>query len=364
MIALVILVEGTIWRRRLEWSDPVSLSWRFADRAARGDARGADVLYLGDSLVKHGLVPAVVHAESGLKGANLATARGPTLLSYFLLRRAVEAGARPSAIVIDTKPAVLIGGVEFNAHYWPAALSAPECIELGWATGKGQLGLGVLLARLLPSLQSRLEVRAGVQAALRGVPDPIREINRVLWRNWSVNGGANVASWDSPYRGELSPEIRERLHPDRWYVDPANIDGIERLLQLASRRGIRVFWLLPPISPRLQEWRQRSGSEAKYERFVRSFQSRYPAILTVLDARSVAAEPALYVDATHLSGRGAAVLSRSVARTLRDELARPTAGRGGRWIALSDPPHDPGRQAQPAFEDVERSKAIVRGGSL
>jgi hypothetical protein len=363
-IGLVILLEGTVSRHPQEFSDPVCLSWHFADRAARDDASGRDVLFLGDSLVKHGLIPSVLQAESGLTSVNLAAARAPALMTYFMLRRAIESGATPAAIIIDTKPAVLIGGAQYNAHYWPAALSPRECLELGWYTGKGQLGLATLTARLLPSLQSRLELRSSVRAALAGTSDPIHEINRVLWRNWAVNGGANVANLDSAYGGELSPEIGERLHPDRWYVDRSNSEGIERLLKLARRHGIPVFWLLPPISAGLQQWRERSGSEAKYEQFVRSFQERYPRVVTVLDARRVAAEASLYVDATHLSGRGATVLSRAVARALETELARPTTDHAGRWIALEDPSPQPRRGIEPALEDVERSKAIVRGGSL
>ena len=205
------------------------------------------------------------------EGVNLAAARAPTLLTYFVLRRALESGARPSAIVIDTKPAVLIGGVDYNAHYWPAALSPRECLELGRIAGKGTLGLAVLTARLLPSLQARLEVRSRHRAALTRAPDPIREINRSLSRNWTVNGGANVAMLDSPYRGELSPDIQDRLHPDRWYVDRANAAGLDALLKLAGRRGSASSGCLPPISPGLQEWRERSGSEAKFEQFVRSY---------------------------------------------------------------------------------------------
>ena len=232
-------------------------------------------------------------------------------MTYFVLRRAIELGSRPSAIVIDTKPAVLIGGVDYNAHYWPSALSPRECIELGRIAGKGTLGVAAMTARLIPTLQARLEIRAGLAAALGESTDPIPEINRTLWRNWTVNDGANVAMMDSEYRGALSPEIAERLHPDRWYVDRSNAVGIEKLLELAGSRKIRVFWLLPPISPGLQEWRERSGSEAKYEGFVRSYQARHPGVVTVLDGRRMARDRRSYVDATHLSGQGAVVLSRA-----------------------------------------------------
>jgi len=355
MISLVVAIEANVSRRWRELSDPTSLSWQYADRAARYDAAGRDVLFLGDSLIKHGLVPSVFERESGLRGVNLSAARAPALFSYFVLRRALESGARPSAIVIDTKPAVLMGGVDYNAHYWPAALTPRECLELGWLAGKRPMGLAAMAARLIPSFQSRLEIRSGIAATLEGKTDPIREINRLLWRNWTVNDGTNVAMMDSPYRGELEEDIREKLHPDRWHVDEANARGLERLLELAAHHRIRVFWLLPPISPGLQEWRERSGSETKYEQFVRSHLGRFPGVVRVLDGRRIIREASLYVDATHLSGRGAIALSRAVGAAVKAAWEGREGDRG--WIDLEEP----APAADPPLEDVERSKQIVCG---
>ena len=75
MLGLVIAIEGTISRRWLDFSDPVSVSWRFMDRAARSEAAGCDVLFLGDSLVKHGLLPSVIRRETGLRSVNISAAR-------------------------------------------------------------------------------------------------------------------------------------------------------------------------------------------------------------------------------------------------------------------------------------------------
>ncbi len=358
-IVAIVAIESSVAPRWRELSDPVSLSWRFADEAARHDAKGKDLLFLGDSLVKHGLIPSVIKASSGLSGANLAAARGPALLTDFIFRRAIESGARPSAIVIETKPAVLIGGADYNAHYWPAALTARECLELGWAVRKGTLGLAAMTARLIPSLQSRLEIRSGLMAALNGTTDRIPEINRMLLRNWTTNNGANVALLNSPYRGVLSPEIQEKLHPDKWFVDPSNEVGIDRILERAREHGIRVFWLLPPISPGLQAWRERSGAEGHYEQFVRSYRDRFPETVTIVDGRRIAREPSLYVDATHLSGRGAIVLSRSIAPVLAIERRRPE-NKPSAWITLEDPPAAP----DPPLEDVEQSRRIAAKRSL
>ncbi|MHB1556218.1 MAG: hypothetical protein ACYC61_01940 [Isosphaeraceae bacterium] len=359
-IGLIVAIEWTLGRNWLDLSDPVSVSWRYADDAASHESALCNVLFLGDSLVKHGLIPSVVERESGIKSVNLAAARAPALMTYFALRRALESGAHPRAIVINTKPAVLIAGVDYNAGYWPSALSARECIELGRITGKATFGVEMLVARLFPSIRSRLEVRSQIMAALNGTADPISEINRVLWRNWSANGGANVASLNSAYRGELSPQIRDNLHPDRWYVDRSNAKGIELVLGLARVRGIRVFWLLPPISPGLQQWRERSGSEASYEDFVRAYQARYPSTLTVLDARRVVTDPSSFIDATHLAGRGAIVLSRTVAAALRDQKAKSPAPADG-WRILEPPAGDGARRDEVVLEDLDRSKEIVRG---
>ena len=47
-------------------------------------------------------------------------------MTYSLFRRALEAGARPSAIIIDAKPAVQIGGPEFNARAWQSVVTLRE----------------------------------------------------------------------------------------------------------------------------------------------------------------------------------------------------------------------------------------------
>jgi hypothetical protein len=361
MLVLVLAIEGAVGRRWLDFSDPVSLSWRFSAEAARAQAPGCALLCLGDSLAKHGLIPSIVERETGLRTVNLAAARCPTLMSYFLFRRALDAGARPAAILLNTKQAVLIGGPEYNAAYWPAALSPAECLELGRFSHRPETGAAALMGCLLPSLRSRLEVRSNLMAALRGEVDPLHDINRVLWRNWTVNDGANVASFHSGYRGELSPQIQENLHPDKFYVNRSNAEGLEGLLRLAAEQNIRVYWLLTPLSPGLQAWRERSGAEVRFEEWVRSYHARYPRVVTVLDARRVVTDPALFIDATHLAGRGGIALSHAIGKAIRDEQSNPPGSSGPRWCVLDESSSSaPGRE-ELALEDVDQSKKIVLG---
>jgi hypothetical protein len=358
MIGLIVVIEGFVGRNWLDFSDPVSLSWRFSAEAARTEAAGSQLLCLGDSLVKHGLIPSVIEGESGLRTSNLSAARAPTLMTYFLFRRALDAGARPDVIIINAKPAVLIGGPDFNARYFQEVLTLRECLELFQITKRSSFMISMLVGRLLPSLRCRLEVRSNLLSALRDEPDRLHDINRTLWRNWTVNGGANIADLDSRYEEKVTPEVARRMQTDVSHVDRMNAEAIERLLQLAARRNIPVFWLLTPLTPGLQAFRDQSGSEASYERFVRSAQSRHPQILTVLDGRRGAYPTWFFVDSTHLNGRGGIALSRAVATALQAELGHSEQATVPRWIALQlSIDHSDVNGLE--LEDVPHSKKMV-----
>ena len=154
MIGLLVAIEGSIAGRWLDFSDPVSLSWRFSTVAARTVASGSDLLCVGDSLAKHGVIPSLIEAESGLRTVNLAAARYPTVMTYFVLRRALDAGAHPKAIIINTKQAVLLGSPDYNGRYWPAVLSPRECLELGLVSRRPETAAAAFIGCLLPSVRS------------------------------------------------------------------------------------------------------------------------------------------------------------------------------------------------------------------
>jgi hypothetical protein len=358
MIGLVVVIESWVGRNWLDFSDPVSLSWRFSALAAQREAPGRDLLCLGDSLVKHSLIPALIEQESGLRTVNLAAARCPTWMSYFLLRRALEAGAHPAAIIVNAKPTGLIPGPQFDTRYWQDVLSLRDSLELYGISGNGEFLAASLLGRLLPSFRSRLELRSNLLAALRGETDRLHDINRIIWRNWTANAGANVATRNSHYGGELTADAERNLLPKVSYVHRVNAEGIERLLRLAAERGIRVFWLLPPLASALQARREQTGAEAKFEAVIRSFQRRYPEVVTVLDARRLDYPPAMFVDATHVSGKGAIALSRVVAGAVQAELSRSTLELARSWIVLKDRTEGQHAGLESCVEDGDQSTRI------
>ena len=196
-------------------------------------------------------------------------------------------------------------------------------------------------------------------AAVRGETDPVPGMNRILLRNWQVNGGANVAAVHQKRRDDDEPEIERRLHPGIFFVDPTNAEGMERLLQLAASRDIPVFWLLPPLSPVLQALRDRSGAEEGYERFVISFLTLYPRLLTVLDARR-GDYPCDAVHGPHSSERSGC--SRAEPRRRRRRFDRcwtdHAPGRRPTGSRSRDPPIV--RLGPPVIEDLEQSRLLLR----
>jgi len=361
MVVIVALIECFIGRDRLTFTDPVSLSWRYSAEVVRNGAPRYELLCLGDSLIKHGLLPSVLEKETGRRTVNLSAAREPTLFTYFLLRRALDAGAQPRAIIINAKPAVLLAGPEFNARYWEEVLTPRECLEFSLLTRNGPFMVATIAGRLLPSLRSRLEIRSQLSAAFRGETDPIPVMNRVLLRNWTVNRGANVVSIHAkPATDDTEAEIEHRLHPRIFFVDPTNTAGMDRLLQLAAAHQVPVFWLLTPLAPELQARRDHSGAEGGYETFVRSFASRFSRILTVLDARRGDYPATVFTDLTHLNRQGALALSHAVAQTIRPLLDRSRSDSGVRWLVVDRPSFDrPILDSDVLVEDLDQSRRAL-----
>ena len=100
-LALVLATERVVARYNLEFSEVTALNWSFANRASKSLATKADVLCFGTSLVKFGVLPRSIESATGRSAYNLAACNAHMPTSYFLLKRALDAGARPSAVLVD-----------------------------------------------------------------------------------------------------------------------------------------------------------------------------------------------------------------------------------------------------------------------
>src|SRR5690242_12777653 len=101
MLALVLAAESYVARHDLDFATLWSANWRHGAAAARREGPKSAVLAFGDSLVKDGVAAPVIEARLGRRAYNLAVFNGQAPASYFLLRRALDAGARPAAVLID-----------------------------------------------------------------------------------------------------------------------------------------------------------------------------------------------------------------------------------------------------------------------
>jgi hypothetical protein len=200
-LVLALLVELGIASNPLRFRHLWNWDWWLTARAATRAATRCEVLCFGDSLVKFGVLPSVLEARLGGRAYNLSLSAGQPPACYFLLRRALESGARPRALLVDFVPHGLAGDPRCGNRLWPELLDARDALDLAWTARDTELAARVLLARLLPSLRGRYEIRANILAALRGEAPMEWLASHAYVRNTRINRGAYVAAKNPGFRG-------------------------------------------------------------------------------------------------------------------------------------------------------------------
>ena len=325
-MALVAGLEFTVFRPRSDLATFISASWVEALRASRNDAVSADVLFLGDSQIKGGLLPATFEKKTRIRAYNLATIGGQPAAALALLERAVEAGAKPRAVGVGFYPGLLASDGRINVRQWPEVLGTAAC--LGFIRHSGDLAFAapLLVRSLLPSLRRRDEIRSAVVASLTGKTDPGTVKRLAFQRNWRLNSGAqalaaNPAFQDDPVSPVGEPGSAANRAGAHWSAKDEHRVHLRNLLAYTESRAIDVFWLLPTNSPGLRRSRISNGLETAYLRFVTSLQREFPS-LTILDPSALLNDSSQYHDACHLNRDGALALSVSVADTMNRGLNR------------------------------------------
>ncbi len=351
MLALVALVESRLGTHDLDFTAPWHWDWRITGRAAeKGEkASGRDVLLFGDSLLKFGVIPRALRDRSGRSAYNFALHTGQATSSYFMLRRALDAGARPALIVLDLTPHMLKHGPEENAELWPELLSPLECLDLARATGDASFFARTMLAKALPTFKERHALRASLLAALGGEERTRRWQNLAHRRNWKLNDGAQLMGDGSPAAIDVDHWVGTLYR--RWAPHPVNVAYLDRFLDLAHSRSIPVAWLLPPNHPAIEAEVLASGYDAEAARFVREVQGRHPGAVAVIDARRSGFGANEFSDGIHLNRRGALALSALLGEAIRGPVA------ADRWVAL-----DRGRvdRVDLSIEDVYQSALALQ----
>ncbi len=341
-IGLILAVEGV-----LGWWNPRPRTFGVAEYqfavAAFPDASKYEVLCLGDSMVKEGLLPRVIAARTGRPAYNFAISGGRPPVTYFMLRRLIDAGARPSALVVDFTPAVASADFRDNLAGLAELVSPGDAFDLTWTARDPWIAVTMALDWVVTTLRGRFE-RYGPGAAEKLAP---------LLRNLAENAGALVlpANPRSSTTAEFWNERSNLRSP--WACDPVNAVYVERTLALAGAHNIPVFWLITPMHPRVQAGRERLGLDDGYTRFVRSIAARHPNVC-VIDGRRSAYDPDRFIDATHLDRRGAFVLSVEVAAIVG---RHDPEWNGSRWLEL---PAYRTRRVDLPGEDLDESRLALK----
>ena len=171
MIALVLIVEGSIgapepWtcipERRFEWA------FRWTGRAVSGEAKRAEILCFGDSLVKLSVIPSVVRERTGKRVYNLALSGSQGGDSYHPLKRALESGApRPEAVVVGVTPPAPARRPPAHPHEVGGPARPPRNRRAGLVgQGRRSLRRGRPRPRLAVGSGGRTTIRGNVKDAL------------------------------------------------------------------------------------------------------------------------------------------------------------------------------------------------------
>lgn len=354
MLALIIGVEGWLRRHDRDFTTMWAAAWARCGKDVGRQAPRCDVLCFGDSLVMHGVAPRVIAERLGRPAHNFAVFKGMAPTAYFLLRRAFDAGARPSAVLIDGE---LLGDDPLElTRLWPEVLDLPETLDLAWTARDADFFGAVATGTALPSARLRFEIREAVMSAIRGEFASARWGLAPKLRNWRQNLGAHIQP-AVPGESDVARTLDEAHYlPNSWGCHPVNEAYVRRFLDLAASRGVPVFWLLPPVQPEVQSRRDRGGLSAHYERFLRDLQDGHPN-LVILDGRHSGFPPSTLADMTHLNRTGAAAFSESVAEILQARERPGPSDDAPRWVHL--PPYrDPDPRL--AVEDLDQSAAALK----
>jgi hypothetical protein len=350
MVALIMASERFL-APRVHTTDPVGrveMSWKESATAAGGPEARADILCLGDSLIKLGILPRVLEVGLGKSVYNLGVLGGQAPSSYFLLRRVLEQGIRPRALLIDFSEDLLTLAPALNPTCWADSVGCRQGLELAWHSRDPALAISAGLHRLLPRWCDQNHRHS---LSSLGLKNTVADDPRVFERNWRLNRGAQVAP-----RTFVPVEGLSYANGQRWQPHPANAFYVDRLLGTAEAEHVPVFWILTPSIPGRREQLARNGVRAAYRQFIDERLAAH-SCLTVLDGQRLYGNEDAFRDPIHVNRDGAIRLSIAVAAAIRPRLSGESSA--ARWIDLFEIADQETSKYQELVEDLDQSRAAV-----
>lgn len=330
-LVAIVVVEIGIGGTERDRADVLEMVWNDSGSAAKTQSAESEILFFGDSMIKHGLVPPVFESKQALRAYNLAMDGGPPAASEILLKRALDSGAKPRAVIVDFELCFLNADIWAQAGIWPEILGFRDCWNLSWNARDPGFFAAMTLKLILPSLRDRISLRQRILDSSAGRPvSHSRGLLSIKERHWRVNRGADLLTAPPDFQGAF-PTGECLLTQSGGEMDRLNLGAIDRFVEIARRRKILVFVLMPPILPEVQRLRESRGLHSRHVTFLRSLVERHPN-LVVIDARNSGYGVNQFADYVHLNREGALVLSFDVADQVAQFLSSETIPR---WIRLS-----------------------------
>ena len=336
LLGMLVLVVAAEWGIRTHKQDYVAVwsdDWRRASEvASSGSLKDRDVLFLGDSLVKYGVFPKHIEARTGLKSYNLAVNAGTMPSSYFLLRQALKAGVRPKAIVADFFALMKHEDPNWRFTAYSDLATLRDTLDLATTTHDADLATRIVMGKVLTSYKARYEIRKSIAGAFQGLRTSAWPAQEAVWKAWDEQDGAQPMGMMT-FGFAYDPVLHTSLLHTQCKCDELHAAYLEKFLALAQRKGIPVYWLIPPMSPRVYDSRRGLGTDEAYNQLVQAALKRHPNI-EVLDARNSGYDDTVHVDVIHLEKRGAKVLSADLGDLLADRIKHHQPRSPERWVHL------------------------------
>jgi hypothetical protein len=363
-LGLILILDGIVAKMLigLHYPSRLTSSWEAAFRAVTEPEAHSEILCFGDSLIKLGILPRILQVRLGQSAYNLAVLGGQPPTSHYLLRRVLDRGPPPRALVVNFSPVLLGLDPQVNLEWWAGLMRGRERIELALRSREPRLAISLILHGAIASLSGREAFRAALGFGPIESPSidehPARGEVRALLRNWTVNRGAQVAPRSFvPIPGSLP---RPYDGPGwSWQPHSVHADFVERFLAMAGDRQIPVYWIIPPAEAAWLERNRRVGSVDAYRSYVLGLVSRFP-LLKVLDLQQARWDRALFRDPIHVNRDGAVRLTLAVADALARSQRAGDVGR--RWITLDGARAEAPRLYQHLLEDLDQSRLAVSQG--
>ena len=167
MVSLIVGFECYLYRHSTDFTNEPAQDWVLTRSATSREARDAQILCFGDSLIKFGVLPNLLESRTGLTSFNLAVMGGQGPSTYFLLRRPRSRpvlGRGRSWSIVRMRPAVV--GVEGRGYglwphrrNWHELLDTRDSVDLSWTARDATFFTLTTLARIFPSVKARDEIR-------------------------------------------------------------------------------------------------------------------------------------------------------------------------------------------------------------